>query len=79
MSDVLSHATLPGLCLAFLGATLLGLSGRSLPVLLAGAAASGVLGVLAVQALTSRTRLPEDAAMGAVLSSFFGWDSCCSA
>jgi manganese/zinc/iron transport system permease protein len=61
------------------GATLLGLSGRSLPVLLAGAAASGVLGVLAVQALTSRTRLPEDAAMGAVLSSFFGWDSCCSA
>ena len=72
MSDVLSHATLPGLCLAFLGAALLGLSGRSLPVLLAGAAASGVLGVLAVQALTSRTRLPEDAAMGAVLSSFFG-------
>ena len=29
MSDVLSHAALPGLCLAFLGAALLGVSGRT--------------------------------------------------
>lgn len=72
MSDVLSHATLPGLCLAFLAAVALGASGRSLPLLLAGAAASGILGVLAVQALTARAGLPEDAAMGAVLSTFFG-------
>jgi manganese/zinc/iron transport system permease protein len=70
MSDVLSHASLPGLCLAFLAAVALGASGRSLPVLLAGAAATGILGVLAVQALSAR--LPEDAAMGAVLSTFFG-------
>jgi manganese/zinc/iron transport system permease protein len=63
---------LPGICLAFLAAVLLDADGRSLPVLLAGATASGVLGVLVVQAVVHATRLPEDAAMGAVLSVFFG-------
>jgi manganese/zinc/iron transport system permease protein len=72
MSDTLSHATLPGICLAFLAAVLLDLDGRSLPVLLAGATVSGVIGVLVVQAVVQTTRLPEDAAMGAVLSVFFG-------
>jgi manganese/zinc/iron transport system permease protein len=72
MSDTLSHATLPGICLAFLAAVLLDADGRSLPVLLAGAAVSGVIGVLVVHAVVHTTRLPEDAAMGAVLSVFFG-------
>ena len=72
MSDTLSHATLPGICLAFLVAVGLGMDARSLPVLLSGAAISGIVGVLAVQAIVSYTRLPEDAAMGAVLSVFFG-------
>lgn len=72
MSDTLSHATLPGICFAFLAALLLDLDGRSLPILLAGAAISGVVGILAVQAIVQATRLPEDAAMGAVLSVFFG-------
>lgn len=72
MSDTLSHATLPGITLAFIAAVMLGASGRSLPVLLTGAAFSGVLGVLAVQFIARHTRLPEDAAMGAVLSVFFG-------
>lgn len=72
MGDTLSHAALPGICLAFIAAIGLGQQGRSLPVLLAGAAASGVLGVLVVQLVVRRTRLPEDAAMGAVLSVFFG-------
>ncbi len=72
MSDVLSHASLPGLCIAFIVAVSLGHAGRSLPVLLAGGAISGILGVLAVQYLSRRARLPEDAAMGAVLSVFFG-------
>ncbi len=72
MSDTLSHATLPGIGLAFLVAFALGLEGRSLPVLLTGAAVAGVIGVLIVQFLAHRTRLPEDAAMGAVLSVFFG-------
>lgn len=72
MSDTLSHATLPGIALAFLVAAALGHSGRNLPLLLAGAAASGILGVLVVQLIVRHTRLPADAAMGAVLSVFFG-------
>ncbi len=72
VSDALSHATLPGIAMAFLVATALGMEGRSLPVLLTGALFSGVLGVLAIQAISRHTRLPEDAAIGAVLSVFFG-------
>lgn len=72
MSDTLSHATLPGIAAAFLLAVALGHSGRDLWLLLAGAAASGVLGVLTVQLIVRHTRLPADAAMGAVLSVFFG-------
>jgi manganese/zinc/iron transport system permease protein len=72
MTDALSHAALPGICLAFLAAVWLDAGGRSLPILLSGAAVSGVIGVLAVQAIVQTTRLPEDAAMGAVLSVFFG-------
>jgi manganese/zinc/iron transport system permease protein len=72
VTDALSHATLPGIGLAFLGAGALGIDGRSLPVLLAGAAATGVLGVACIQALLRYTRLREDAAIGIVLSVFFG-------
>ncbi len=72
MADALSHATLPGVALAFLGAVALGFSGRTLPVLLLGGAITGVLGVLCVQALLRFSRLREDAAIGIVLSVFFG-------
>lgn len=72
VSDALSHATLPGIAAAFLLGVWLGLPGRSLPLLLAGAAVSGVLGVLTIQALVRFTRLTEDAAIGAVLATAFG-------
>ena len=72
VSDAISHATLPGVALGFLAATALGLDGRSLPILLVGAALSGALGVVAVQWIRDHTRLPEDAAIGTVLSVFFG-------
>ena len=72
MADALSHATLPGIGLAFIAATLLGYDGRTLPVLLFGATVTGVLGVLAIQWLLRYTRLREDAAIGIVLSVFFG-------
>ncbi len=72
MADALSHATLPGICLAFLAATMLGVSGRSLWVLLLGATITGVLGVLCVQWLLRVPRVHEDAAIGIVLSVFFG-------
>lgn len=72
MSDTLSHATLPGIGIAFLTALALGAEARSLPVLLTGAAVAAVVGVVVVHFVARHTRLPEDAAMGAVLSVFFG-------
>lgn len=72
LSDALSHATLPGICLAFLLAVALGVPARSLPILLLGAAVSGAMGLLCVQWISHHTRLNEDAAIAIVLSSFFG-------
>lgn len=71
VSDAMAHATLPGVGLAFLAMAALGGEGRNLAGLLAGAALSAALGLWAVQRLT-RTRLPEDTAIGAVLSTFYG-------
>ncbi len=72
MGDALSHATLPGVGLAFLLAPFLGLDGKTLPVLLTGAALSGIAGVVAILYIRNATRLKEDAALGIVLSVFFG-------
>lgn len=73
VSDAVSHATLPGLTLAFIIVGLWQGDGRLLPALLAGAAASAALGLLAVHTISARTRLGEDAAIGAVLSTFFAF------
>ncbi|NDW45931.1 metal ABC transporter permease [Ruegeria sp. PrR005] len=73
VSDAISHATLPGICLAFLLMVALGGDGRSLPGLLAGSALSAWIGLLCLNWLTRNTRLAEDAAIGAVLSVFFGF------
>ncbi|WP_099865330.1 metal ABC transporter permease [Pararhizobium haloflavum] len=72
VSDALSHATLPGVAIAFLIMAAAGGTGRYLPGLLLGAAASALAGLAVVEWLTRRTRLHADAAIGAVLSSFFG-------
>lgn len=72
MGDALSHATLPGIALAFIVATGLGYDGKTLPILLAGAAASGVVGMGSILLIRNLTRLKEDAALGIVLSVFFG-------
>ena len=72
VSDAISHATLPGIGLAFLLLVALGGDGRNLLVLLAGSAFSAWIGLLVIQWLTQHTRLKEDAAIGAVLSVFFG-------
>ncbi|WP_057464905.1 metal ABC transporter permease [Pseudovibrio sp. POLY-S9] len=71
ISDAVSHATLPGVALAFIIAQVYFDSGRSLPVLLFGAALSAGVGVLAVDWIKTHTRLTEDAAIGTVLSTFF--------
>ena len=72
VSDAVAHSTLPGIALAFIAMVALGGDGRWLPGLLIGSALSAWAGLLAVQAMTRRTRLSEDAAIGAVLSVFFG-------
>lgn len=70
--DALSHATLPGVGLAFLLAPSMGLEAKSLPVLLCGAAISGAAGVAAILFIRNLPRMKEDAALGIVLSVFFG-------
>ncbi|MFT7594037.1 MAG: manganese/zinc/iron transport system permease protein [Paracoccaceae bacterium] len=72
VSDAISHATLPGVCLAFIIMVALGGDGRNLVGLLAGSAISAMIGLLCLSWLTRHTRLAEDAAIGAVLSVFFG-------
>ena len=71
VADAVGHAALPGVAVAALIVALLGADPRALPPLLAGAAVAGLLGVLAVQALTRTRRIREDAAIAIVLSSFY--------
>ncbi|KIC38739.1 zinc ABC transporter permease [Ruegeria sp. ANG-R] len=73
VSDAISHATLPGVCLAFMALVAFGGDGRNLIGLLAGSALSAWVGLLCMNWLTRHTRLAEDAAIGAVLSVFFGF------
>lgn len=72
VSDAVAHATLPGVGLAFVAMVALGGDGRDLIGLLAGSALTAGLGLMAVEWISRRTRLSEDAAIGAVLSVFFG-------
>lgn len=71
-ADALGHATLPGVCIAFLVAPWFGLEGRSLPVLLVGAAIAAIVATGLVQLILRVTRLHEDAAIGTTLSVLFG-------
>lgn len=72
MGDALSHAMLPGVALTFVIAERAGVSGKSPVLLLLGATASGLAGLGCVLAIRRWTRLKEDAALGIVLSVFFG-------
>lgn len=72
LCDAIAHATLPGVGLAFLLMVLMGGEGRHLMGLLLGAAATAGLGLYLIEWMTRRTRLSEDASIGAILSVFFG-------
>ncbi|MEX2672670.1 MAG: iron chelate uptake ABC transporter family permease subunit [Phycisphaeraceae bacterium] len=72
MADAVAHATLPGIAAAFLVAAAFGHTGRSLPVLLGGATLAGLVGMGTVLAIRHTTRIKDDAALGIVLSVFFG-------
>lgn len=72
LTDAVSHATLPGIAVAYMLMVAAGGSGKSLPILLLGAFVSGVAGMCAVLLIHHFTRLKEEAALGIVLSVFFG-------
>jgi manganese/zinc/iron transport system permease protein len=68
LGDAMSHAALPGVVLAFM------LTGqKSSVVLMAGAAAAGIAGVLLMAGINRYTRIKEDSSLGIILSVFFGF------
>lgn len=68
LGDALSHAALPGIAIMFM------LTGTKAPeLILLGAAISGWIGTLILLAIVRGTRLGEDAALGIVLTVFFGF------
>ncbi|WP_154665831.1 metal ABC transporter permease [Paenibacillus pinihumi] len=67
MGDTLAHAALPGICIAFM------LTGtKSMLLFLIGAGISGVIATFGIGWITRYSRIKSDAAMGIILSSFFG-------
>lgn len=72
MGDALSHACLPGIVLLFIVMVTMGSEGKNLAGLLLGASATGVAGVGLVMLISNTSRVKDDAAMGIVLSVFFG-------
>ncbi|MEM1058819.1 MAG: metal ABC transporter permease [Verrucomicrobiota bacterium] len=76
LSDTVSHATLPGIAVAFIVGEMLGGDGKSLPILLLGATVAGVLGMLTVVGIRTYSRIKDDAALAIVLSVFFGFGIC---
>ncbi|MGQ0613315.1 MAG: metal ABC transporter permease [Planctomycetaceae bacterium] len=72
LGDALAHASLPGVCLAFLAGIALGVDPKHPLLLLAGALATSWIGMLMILGIARTTRLKQDAAIGIVLSVFFG-------
>lgn len=71
--DVIGHSALPGVALAFLVyAGIFPEASKSMPALLVGAIVASGLGMLTVLWLRSFSRLPDDAVLAIVLSTFFG-------
>ncbi len=73
IGDVVSHASLLGIVGAFaISALLHGTGSKAFIVLLPGALVAGVAALLLTRAITRRTRLKQDAALGVMLAIFFG-------
>src|SRR5690625_2385987 len=68
LGDAISHAALPGIVMAFIL-----FQAKDSYVLLAGALCSGVLGSLLVNGIVRKSKIKTDAALGIVLSVFFGF------
>lgn len=68
MGDALSHAALPGVCLAYM------LTGSKLGItLMLGAAIAGLIGMFVILQIGRRTRIDPGSALGIVLTVFFGF------
>lgn len=68
LGDAISHASLPGIAIAFL------LTGtKDTNVLLVGALVSGLLGAFWIRGIVKKTHLKTDTALGLILSVFFGF------
>jgi len=72
LGDALAHAALPGVCLAYMLGAWSGLDPKHPLLLLGGALATAWIGTLIILGITRTTRLKQDAAIGIVLSVFFG-------
>ncbi|MEX0849151.1 MAG: metal ABC transporter permease [Candidatus Dependentiae bacterium] len=68
LGDVISHATLPGIVLAFFFT-----QSKQPIVLLMGGALSAILGTSLMYVIIQKTTLKKDAALGIILSVFFGF------
>jgi manganese/zinc/iron transport system permease protein len=67
LGDAISHASLPGIAIAFM------ITGSKEPlVLFSGAIISGLIGTLWIMGITRKTHLKSDTALGIILSVFFG-------
>ncbi|SEE74831.1 metal ABC transporter permease [Ruania alba] len=73
ISDVISHAALPGTLVAFLtSVVVLGADGRNMIGLIIGAVVVGTLAVLAANGIARTTKIRIDTAMAISLTVFFG-------
>ncbi|MEM8883867.1 MAG: iron chelate uptake ABC transporter family permease subunit [Planctomycetota bacterium] len=72
LGDALAHAALPGVCLAYMFGLTAGLDPRHPLLLFGGALATAWLGTVMIMGIARTTRLKYDAAIGIVLSVFFG-------
>ncbi|WP_260853319.1 metal ABC transporter permease [Corynebacterium glyciniphilum] len=73
ISDVISHAALPGTLLAFLvSVVILGTDGRNMIALIIGAVIIGTIAVLLANGISRATKIRIDTAMAISLTVFFG-------
>lgn len=73
ISDVVSHAALPGTLLAFLGAVVvLGADGRNMLGLIVGAVVVGTIAALFANGVARTSKIRIDTAMAVALTIFFG-------
>lgn len=67
LGDVISHASLPGICLMYLI-----FQNKNLEVLLLGALISGIICIYIINTIEKNTKIKLDSILALILSSFFG-------